>query len=74
MRYFEINNAWRALATACLKDAVKTADIDCSENYIFSTLCGLALKDEDDVIGELKFADRMKKLYGPKWYKKILIK
>jgi hypothetical protein len=74
MRYNEINTAWRALATACLRDAVKTADLDCSKNYIFSTLCGLALKDEGDVIGELKFAEEMKMIYGAKWYRKIEIK
>ena len=74
MRYCETNNAWRALATACLKDAVKTADVDCLDNYIFSTLCGLALKDEGDVIGEVKYAENMKNLYGAKWYRRFMLK
>lgn len=74
MRYCEINNAWRALAFACLKDAVKTADVDCINNYIFQTLCGLAQKDEDDVVCDIKFAEKMKNLYGAKWYRKFMYK
>lgn len=74
MKFCEINESWRALAFACLKDAVKTADMDCIDNYIFQTLCGLALKDEDDVIKELEFAKRMKDIYGSKWYRKVVVK
>jgi hypothetical protein len=43
--------------------------LECIRNDIFSTLCGLAEQDENEVIVDLIFADRMKKKYGNKWYK-----
>ena len=72
MRYFGHNKGWRELATACLRNAVKTSDIDCIRYDIFSVLCGLAEKDENDVIVELRHANDMKKLYGDKWYRRGL--
>lgn len=70
MRYLGSHGGWRELATACLRYAVKTADVDCIYNDVFSQICSLADQDENEVIIELKFAERMKKLYGDKWYRR----
>ena len=72
MRYLGSKGGWQSLATACLKNAVKTADVGCIHDNVFSILCGLAEQDENDVIGELKFAEEQKKLYGEKWYRRGL--
>ena len=69
MKYLGKQGGWRELATACLKNAIKTSDINCIRNDIFSVICELAEQDENDVIVDLIFADRMKKIYGEKWYK-----
>lgn len=72
MRYLGKNGGWQALATACLKNAIKTSDIGCVHDNVFSVLCGLAGQDEDDVIVELRYAEEQKKLYGDKWYRRGL--
>ena len=72
MRYLGRNGGWRALATACLNNAVKTSDVGCIHDNVFSVLCGLADKDENDVIVELRYAEEQKKLYGDKWYRRGL--
>lgn len=69
MKYLGKQGGWRTLATACLKNAIKTSDLDCVRNDIFSTICELAEQDENEVIVDLIFADRMKRKYGNKWYK-----
>lgn len=71
MRYLGNQRGWRELATTCLRHAVKSGDTKCINNEIFSILCGLADQDENEVIVELKYAERMKKLYGDKWYRRI---
>lgn len=70
MRYLGPNGGWHELATACLKNAIKTADVECVHHKVFSMLCGLAGQDENDVIVELKYAEEQKKLYGDKWYRR----
>ena len=72
MRYLGKNGGWQALATACLKNAIKTSDIGCVHDNVFSVLCGLAGQDEDDVVVELRYAEEQKKLYGDKWYRRGL--
>lgn len=69
MKYLGNQRGWRELATTCLRHAVKSGDTECINNKIFSVLCSLANQDEKDVIDDLIFADRMKKIYGIKWYK-----
>lgn len=69
MKYLGKQGGWCALATACLKNAIKTSDLDCSRNDIFPTICGLAGQNENEVIVDLIFAVRMKEIYGVKWYK-----
>ena len=72
MRYLGRNGGWRALATACLKNAIKTSDVGCIHDNVFSVLCGLAEQDENDVIVELRYAEEQKELYGDKWYRRGL--
>lgn len=71
MRYLGNQRGWRELATTCLRHAVKSGDIECINNKIFSILCSLADQDENEVIVELKYAEHMKELYGDKWYRRI---
>lgn len=71
MRYLGNQRGWRELATACLRHAVKSGDVNCIYDNVFSVLCALADQDENEVIVELKYAERMKKLYGEKWYRRI---
>lgn len=70
MRYLGNHGGWCELATACLRHAVKSGDTDCIYGELFSVLCGLANKDENEVIVEIKYAERMKELYGDKWYRR----
>lgn len=72
MKYLGKNGGWQALATACLKNAIKTSDIGCVHSNVFSVLCGLADQDENDVVVELRYAEEQKKLYGDKWYRRGL--
>lgn len=72
MRYLGRNGGWRALATACLKNAIKTSDVGCVHDNVFSVICGLAEQDENDIIVELRYAEEQKKLYGDKWYRRGL--
>ena len=69
MKYLGKHGGWCALATACLKNAIKTSDLDCIYDDTFSPICQLAGQNENEVIVDLIFADRMKKIYGNKWYK-----
>ena len=71
MKYLGKNGGWRELATACFRNAIKAADVGCIHDNVFSVLCGLAGQEESEVIEQLKFAERMKELYGDKWYKKL---
>lgn len=69
MRYLGTHRGWWELATSCLRHAIKSGDINCIHDEIFPVLCALAEQDENEVIVDLLFADRMKKIYGDKWYK-----
>lgn len=71
MRHLGINGGWRALARSCLRNAYKTSDVGCIHNEVFSIICGLADEDENEVIVELKYAEKMQRLYGDKWYRRI---
>jgi len=72
MKYLGPKGGWHELAIACLKNAIKTSDIGCIHYDVFSVICGLAEKDENDVIVELRYAEEQKKLYGEKWYRRGL--
>ena len=68
MRYLGSKGGWRELATACLRNAIKAADVGCVHDNVFSIVCGLAGQEESEVITQLKFAESMKLKYGDKWY------
>lgn len=69
MKYLGKQGGWRKLATACLINAIKTSDLDCVRDDIFPSICEMAGQEENEVIVDLIFADRMKSIYGNKWYK-----
>lgn len=72
MKRLGINGGWRALALACLNNAIKTSDIYCIyEEDVFSSLCELAGLNVNEVIVSIRFAELMKKKYGDKWYKRF---
>lgn len=71
MKYLGSKGGWRELATACLRNAIKTGDVSCIYNDAFPTICALAGLDENEVIVELKYAEHMTERYGERWYRRI---
>lgn len=73
MKHLGIKGGWQSLATACLRNAIKTGDTSWVLNEeVFSTICALADVDENEIIIELKYAEHMKNKYGDKWYKGVI--
>lgn len=72
MKHLGIKGGWHSLATACLQNAIKTSDVSSIYNDVFPIICSLAGLEENEVIVELKWAERMKEKNGEKWYKDVL--
>jgi hypothetical protein len=70
MKYLGINRCWKKMALECLKHAVKEGDFESVYEPEFSLFCGLAEREENEVIVELRHGADMKKKYGRNWYKR----